>query len=184
MVWIEELIVIDFRFLPKNPLPAGLIKSLRRAALDLITQSVLPLIGKRQIRIVQHHKPGSQEHTPQQQRQRDAVEAKSAGLKRDEFVVLGHYAKRDQDGDKGRERRELVEQIAGQIHKIEDDVHGPGPMLRNIVQQFKKCEDLEEHEEPHGEHHEIVDKAAEQINIQELRDAGAPSLADKWASRS
>ncbi len=54
MIGIEKLVVVDLRVFTKDPLPAGLVVSLRRAALDLVAEGVLALIGVGQVRVVQH----------------------------------------------------------------------------------------------------------------------------------
>src|SRR5580693_2221273 len=53
LIGIEELVVVDFAFLAKYPLVRGLKISLRRAALDLVAQSVLALVGVGKEGIVQ-----------------------------------------------------------------------------------------------------------------------------------
>src|SRR5579864_1153616 len=112
-VGVEELVVVDLRVLTKDPLPARLVVRLCRAALDLVAQGVLALIGEGQVRIVQNHQTGPEKNAGQQQWQRDAVQAEAAGLEGDEFVVLCHHSESDQHGYESGERRELVEQVAG-----------------------------------------------------------------------
>ena len=172
MIGIEELVVVDLRGFAKDPLPAGLVVGLRRAALDLVAQGVLALIGVGQIGVVQNDQAGREKHAGQQQRQRNAVQAEAAGLERDELVVFGHHSEGDQHGHERGQRRELVEQIAGEIQKILSDFDEAGAMLRDIVQQFEKCEDLEEQNKSDRQQHEIIEEAAQQIHVQKLGNPG------------
>ena len=121
-VRIEELVVIDLRVFAEDPLPAGLVIGLRGAALDLIAQGVLALIGVGQVGVIEHDQARGQQQSGQQQRQGNAIQADAGGLEGDEFVIFRHHAERDQHGHQRGQRRELIEEIAGKIDKIVDDI--------------------------------------------------------------
>ncbi len=150
MIGIEKFVVVDLCAFAKNPLPAGLVVRLRRAALDLVAQGVLALIGEGQVGVVQNQKTGREKNAAEKQRQGNAVQAEAAGLERHELVVLSHYAQRHQHGDERGEGRELVEEVAGQVQEIESDVEQAGPVLRDVVEQFKKREHFEEQYESYS----------------------------------
>ena len=134
MIGIEELVVVDLRVFTKDPLPAGLVVRLRWAALDLIAEGVLALIGVGQVGVVQHQQAARKKNAGQQQRQRDPVQTEATGLERDELVVLRHHSESNEHGHECSERRELVEQIASEIQKIQGDFDDADAMLRDVIQ--------------------------------------------------
>src|ERR1700722_6670735 len=121
-IGIEELVVVDLRSLPEDPLPAGLIVRLRGAPLYLIAEGVLALIGVRQIGVIQDQQAGSEKDSGQQQRQRNTVQAETAGLERDQLVVFRHHAESNQHRYERGEGRELVKQVASKVHEIESNI--------------------------------------------------------------
>src|ERR1019366_965534 len=104
--------------------------------------------------------------------QGNAIQADAGGLEGHEFVVFRHHAERDQYGDQRGQRRKLIEEIAGKIDKIGDDLQNAGAMLRDVVEQLEKRKDLEEEDESGSQQNKIVEEAAEQIHVEQLGDPG------------
>src|ERR1019366_4327361 len=104
--------------------------------------------------------------------QGNAIQADAGGLEGHEFVVFRHHAERDQYGDQRGQRRKLIEEIAGKIDKIGDDLQNAGAMLRDVVEELEKRKDLEEEDESGGQQNKIVEEAAEQIHVEQLGDPG------------
>ena len=117
----------------------------------MIAESVLALIGVREIRVIQHYERAPKHQSSHQERDRNSVQADAAGLERDELIVLGHNAERDQRSHQGGQRGELVKQVTGEIDEIAEDFEQPGAMLRNVVQELEKREYLEEQNEANGQ---------------------------------
>src|SRR6202171_2762487 len=57
-------------------------------------------------------------------------------------------------------------------------------MLRDVIQELEKREYLEEQDEANGQEEKIVEKAAQQVNVEELRYASAPlAFCERAAAR-
>src|ERR1700686_1996001 len=75
LVRIEEFVIVDLGVLPEDPLAARLVIGLRGTSLDLIAESILALIGVRQIGIIQPDERARQQKSSQQKWKRNSVQA-------------------------------------------------------------------------------------------------------------
>ena len=147
LVGIEELVVIDFAVLAEYPLMRGLKIRLRRAALDLVAQRVLALIGVGQKSIVEEEHPTGEQASGEGEGQNQTVQADAAGFEGDNFVVFGQHRESDQRRDESGERRKLVHHQRNEIAEIIQH-HGNGDVIfRDVAEQIEEREGVEDQDE-------------------------------------
>ena len=176
LLGIEEIVIVNFGIFAKDPaLRAGV--GLRRAALDLVAQSVLALVGVRQISTVEDEQTSREESAGKQKRDGEAIEADAAGLERNDFVVLAHHAEGNQHGDQRGEGRELVQKVRHEIAEVVDDDQEGNAVAGDVVEQLKKSECLKQEDEHAHDGEEIVEKAAQQVEINDGVNTGSGDFA-------
>src|SRR5713226_1987450 len=90
-----------------------------------------------------------------------------------DLVVFAHDAEGDQNGDQRGERRELIDQIRREVAEIVYDDKESDAVAGDVVEKFKEREGLKEKNEDGHQYREVREKAAEQIEVHELREAAA-----------
>ncbi len=129
-VGIEELVVVDIRMLAENPLAVGAKVGLRRLALDLVAERVLPLVGVGEIELVGEEKNAGDQEGSDQDGNNDAVKADAGGLDGRDFVGALQQSESHQHRQQHAERRGAVKKIGHYIEQI--FAHGE---RRNLIPQ-------------------------------------------------
>ena len=139
----EDVVIVNLVVFAEDPALRTRV-SLRRASFDQISQRVLTLVGKRQVRVVEHDHDRGQRHSCEQQWHRQAVQAHAACFDRHDFVALAHDSQSDQNGHQRPERGQLIHQVRGQITEILHHDQEGNTVARNVIQQFEERERFEQ----------------------------------------
>ena len=166
----EQIVIIDFGIFAEDPaLRMGV--GLRRAALDLVAQGVLALVGVGEIGFVDEKHGGGEDHSGHEERDDQAMQTDAAGFDGHDFVVLAHDAEGDEDGDERAERGEVVDEIGREVAEIIDDGEEGDAMAGDVVEQLEEGEGFEEKNEDAHDEQEIHGEAAKDVDVQEAREA-------------
>src|SRR5262249_16411166 len=107
------------------------------------------------------------------ERNGETIQADATCLARDYFVVLAHHTERYEHGNQCGERGELVGKIRHQKTEISHDDKKRNAVPRDVVQQFKKREGLEQENKRNHHQKEVRKKAPEEIKVHQAREAVA-----------
>jgi hypothetical protein len=168
---IEEIVIVNLEIFPENPaLRAGV--GLRRLALDLVAERVLTLVGVGKVDVVENEKAESENDSAEEKGKSEAIEADATGLEGHNFVVLAEDAESDENGDKGAERRELVDEVGNEVAEVVDDDEKGDMVAGDVVEKLEEGEDFEEKGEGRHDDEEKVEEAAQEVDIDDGRKAG------------
>jgi len=151
LIRVEEFVIVNFRVFAQNPLPARLVVGLRGAALDLIAESVLALIGRKGDTC--HPAPRARPQAsvqPSREGQKFGTKLMPPALNATSSLFLVHNAERDQRSTR-RPAGRVDKTNNCEIDEIAEHFEQPGTMLRNVVQELEKREYLESKIEANGQ---------------------------------
>ena len=95
-VGIEDLVVVNVVVLAENPLAIGLQVGLRRLALDLVAQDLLPLVGVRNVELVEDEHGRGEDAAHHDHRKSRAIDADAGGLHGRQLTRFLQQAEGDQ----------------------------------------------------------------------------------------
>ena len=113
--------------------------------------------------------PARNQQPGKEQRKDQAIEADAAGFEGDDFVVFRQNGERDESGDQGRKRRELIDHQRNQIAEIVDHGEERDVVAGDVSQQIEKSERVENHYKGREQNEEVVEELLEHVDVDEHR---------------
>src|SRR5271165_413361 len=172
-VGIEELVVVDVVVRAENPFAVGAEIGLRRFALDLVMESLLPLVGVRQIELVGEEESCGEHACGYDDWRDDAVDAGSRGFNRCDFIRALHQPESDENGQQHHQRRNVVEEIRSDVEQILGHDLGGNLVAENISQQLEQREHEHQHQEGGENQSQIQKEIAQDVVVEQSGKSGA-----------
>src|SRR4029077_2843290 len=169
---VKEVIVVNLFVIAKNP-ALGVRIGLGRAAFNMVSERVLPLVGVGKICFVEHDHAGCKRQSREKQWHCEAVKANAAGFAGHDFIVLAHHSERDQHGDQSAQWRKVIKQVGSQIAEIIDHDKKWDAVACDVIEQLKKGESFKKENEHRHQHGEIGKETSQEIDIHQSGKAAA-----------